>query len=203
MSEKSVLYTVKEKVQKEIKVKKSRFIASVFPVSSLMEAEEIRAHIKSKFKDATHHPFGLRVGCKKIKEIYSDDGEPPKTSGFPILQVLKNESLTNTLIIVTRYFGGIKLGLGGLNRAYRESASLVASASEKKPYIPLVKLKVIVDSKDVGKIRNIVERSGARVLEEKYRNNPFYVIEIEESKIKRLIESLKSISKGDIEIIKI
>jgi uncharacterized YigZ family protein len=203
LGRKSILYTVKNEVQREIKVKKSRFISSIFPVSSLKEAEQIRARIKKRFSDAAHHPFGLRVGCKRITERYSDDGEPPKSSGFPILQVLKNESLTNTLIVVTRYFGGTKLGLGGLNRAYRESASLVVNDAKKKRYVPLVKLKVVIKDKYAGKVRNSLVRFGARVLEEQYQNKPYYVIEIEKSKGKGLVESLKNITKGEIEIVSV
>ncbi len=108
-----------EMIEAEIEEKKSRFIASVFRVNSEEEALEKLKIIKKKYRDAKHHVFAFRIANEK--ERFSDDGEPSGTAGVPILDILRGEKLENVLVIVTRYFGGILLGTGGLVRAYGEA----------------------------------------------------------------------------------
>lgn len=103
--------------------KKSEFIGRVFPVGDEAECIEIISTIKKKHYDATHNCYAYIIGSNMEIQRSSDDGEPSGTAGFPILEVLRKNSLTNTLIIVTRYFGGILLGSGGLIRAYSHAAS--------------------------------------------------------------------------------
>ncbi|NLO89748.1 MAG: YigZ family protein [Clostridia bacterium] len=114
--------SVKDRVQAEIIIKKSRFIAHVFPADSEEEAKNYLTEIKEEYKDATHNVFAWQVGVEKILQRCGDDGEPSGTAGRPILEVIKQRELTNVLIVVTRYFGGIKLGAGGLIRAYSQAA---------------------------------------------------------------------------------
>lgn len=105
-------------------IEKSRFIAYVKPVFTKEEADEFIASIKKKHKDATHNVPAMVLGEKFQVQWASDDGEPQGTSGAPIVQMLVQEGITNVAVVVTRYFGGIKLGTGGLVRAYTSSAKL-------------------------------------------------------------------------------
>ena len=107
----------------EITEKKSRFLAQAIPVESEDAAREALEEIRKTYWDARHHVFAYRVGIQTVTERFSDDGEPARTAGLPILDVIKGANVQNTLIVVTRYFGGIKLGAGGLIRAYAGSVA--------------------------------------------------------------------------------
>ena len=133
--------TIKEDTSAEIIEKKSRFIANVFYIENVEEAEEKIKEIKKKYFDARHNCFAYRIATEsKIVERFSDDGEPSGTAGAPMLTVLAGNNLANILVVVTRYFGGTLLGTGGLIRAYTLS---VKSALEKTNFEEKVKgLKV-------------------------------------------------------------
>ncbi|MBG9981440.1 YigZ family protein [Facklamia sp. DSM 111018] len=107
----------------EIEIKKSRFIGFLFPIQDEFDANEELQRIRKKHYKATHHCYAYILGENSSIQRYSDDGEPSGTAGIPILEVLKQNNLTNILAIVVRYYGGIKLGSGGLIRAYSESIS--------------------------------------------------------------------------------
>lgn len=117
-------YTFKNNITNTIIIKKSEFITNLINVTSEDEVATILKNIRKKYYDATHNCYAYIIGTKSnIKYKASDDGEPSKTAGAPILDCLQKNNLTNCLCIVTRYFGGIKLGAGGLTRAYSDSAS--------------------------------------------------------------------------------
>ncbi len=111
--------SIEKEAVAEIVEKKSKFIATIFPINSKEEAENRISEIKKKYYDAKHNCYAYVVGNV---EKCSDDGEPSGTAGAPLLDLLKNKELTNVVVIVTRYFGGILLGTGGLVRAYTETA---------------------------------------------------------------------------------
>lgn len=114
---------IQGKHENTIIIQKSKFIAEAYRVDTLEEIEQILSAIRKKYYDATHHCFAYRLN-DTIQKM-SDDGEPAKTAGAPILDVILKRNLTNILIVVTRYFGGILLGAGGLVRAYSGAASSV------------------------------------------------------------------------------
>lgn len=113
----------------EVVIKKSRFIGYGCPVSTEEEALDFIKEIKDKHRDATHNCSAYIVGEKSDIQRYNDDGEPSGTAGIPILSLLKKEGLTNTCVVVTRYFGGIMLGAGGLVRAYTQGAKIAIDKS--------------------------------------------------------------------------
>lgn len=115
--------------QAEQVIEKSRFIAYVKPVESKEEADAFIGEIRKKHKDATHNVPAMVLGDHFQVQWASDDGEPQGTSGAPMVQMLVQEGITNVVIVVTRYFGGIKLGTGGLVRAYTSSAKLGLAAA--------------------------------------------------------------------------
>lgn len=115
-------FTIKEMVQTEMVEKKSKFIANLFPAQSIEEAEELIKQTKKKYYDAKHNCVAYRIEENgQIVEKASDDGEPSGTAGAPMLTILQKNHLANVVVIVTRYFGGILLGTGGLVRAYSDS----------------------------------------------------------------------------------
>lgn len=122
--------TIKDNVQFELVEKKSRFIANLFYVESTQEAENVIKEIRKKYYDAKHNCIAYRIiENERIEERANDDGEPSGTAGAPMLNILQKNNLANILIIVTRYFGGILLGTGGLVRAY--SARFIRSIRKK------------------------------------------------------------------------
>ena len=111
--------TIKESYYNELIIKKSKFITNIYPIKYEDMCKDILKDIKKKYYDATHNCYAYIIGDNIMKA--SDDGEPAKTAGMPMLEALKDKSLTNVLVIVTRYFGGTLLGKPGLVKAYRDS----------------------------------------------------------------------------------
>lgn len=112
------IYSISEHVTTEIIIEKSRFIADLFPVNDSTEAAKKLDQIKELHPKANHYCYAYIIGYSSEQQKFSDDGEPGGTAGMPILNVLKHEKITNLIAVITRYFGGIKLGTGGLVRAY-------------------------------------------------------------------------------------
>lgn len=112
---------LKESVQNEIEIRKSKFITNLIPIKNIEEATLFLSEIKKEHYNATHNCFAYVID-KQMTQKMSDDGEPSRTAGFPILEALLSHNLDNVLCVVTRYFGGIHLGKGGLIRAYQNSA---------------------------------------------------------------------------------
>ena len=121
--------SVYEYGEAEYVVEKSRFIAHVFPVETYGEARDCVSMIKEEYRDATHNVPAIVCGPGQEYQWASDDGEPSGTSGMPVLKLLTSSGLTNIAVIITRYFGGIKLGTGGLARAYTAAARLGLEAA--------------------------------------------------------------------------
>ncbi|MFS1511407.1 YigZ family protein [Chengkuizengella sp. SCS-71B] len=122
--------TLKQSGSDEVVIKKSRFIGHATPVTSEEEALEFIAKIRKKHSAATHNCFAYMVGERDQFQKQSDDGEPSGTAGKPILEVIKNQDLKNIAVVVTRYYGGVMLGAGGLIRAYTEGAVVGIKASQ-------------------------------------------------------------------------
>ena len=155
-----ILYrTVEKQAEAEQTIEKSRFIAHVCPVSSREEAETFISGIKARYKDATHNVPAMVIGDKSQIQWASDDGEPQGTSGAPIVHMLVKEGITDVVIVVTRYFGGIKLGTGGLVRAYTGSAKLGLEAAGVCSVKEMVCMSVKMDYTFLGKIQNL-EKDG-------------------------------------------
>lgn len=119
--------TVARAAETEFTEKKSRFIGNVFPITSEDEARELLEGLRKKYHDARHHCWCFRLADGTVR--YSDDGEPQGTAGQPMLAVYERENIQNVLCVVTRYFGGILLGTGGLTRAYAKSAKDALNAA--------------------------------------------------------------------------
>ena len=152
----AVLYTTVEKeARTELIIEKSRFISTIRPVKSREEAEAFFAAVRSEFKDATHNVPAFVLGERQQLQWGSDDGEPGGTAGTPIAVFLAKEGLTNVAVVVTRYFGGIKLGTGGLVRAYTQSARLAVEAAGKRQVCQEIRLRFSLDYSLLGKFKNM------------------------------------------------
>ena len=147
--------TVRKQAEAVQVIDKSRFIAHVFPVESREEADAFLAEIREKYKDATHNVPAMVIGDKSQIQWASDDGEPQGTSGAPMVQMMVKEGLTNLIVVVPRYFGGIKLGTGGLVRAYTSSAKLGLEAAGVCSVREMAELTVKIDYPYLAKIQNM------------------------------------------------
>ncbi|MDP4221239.1 MAG: YigZ family protein [Bacteroidota bacterium] len=145
----------------ELKVKGSRFIADIFPASSKQECDEHLERIRKEFYDATHHCYAYRLGIDGEYIRAADDGEPAGTAGKPILLALSSKDLTNSLLVVTRYYGGTNLGTGGLSRAYFEAAQLAINGSVMKTVYLTDSFTIILAYEDVGAIERLLAASHA------------------------------------------
>lgn len=162
--------TVYEGGQAEITEKRSRFIATVKPVKTEEEALEFIESLKKQYWDAAHNCFAYIIGngSKMPLKRCSDDGEPQGTAGRPMLAVLEGESLSDVCVVVTRYFGGVLLGTGGLVRAYSEAVRAGLDASVMITRRRGVKLRIKVDYTGLGKIQYLLAKREIKTLESRY-----------------------------------
>jgi uncharacterized YigZ family protein len=155
--------TVRQEASKEIVIKKSRFIGYAKPVETEEEAVAFIDEIKRLHRQATHNCSAYVVGERDQHQKASDDGEPSGTAGKPILEVIKNKGLKNVVVVVTRYFGGIMLGAGGLVRAYTDGAVAGIEAAEEIQLVLHREVFVDVDYTWYGKLENELHGRGTRV----------------------------------------
>ncbi|MEG1779424.1 MAG: YigZ family protein [Oscillospiraceae bacterium] len=147
--------------------KRSRFIGSIMPVTTEQQALEFISELKSKYWDATHNVYAYILRDGQIKR-YSDDGEPQGTAGVPVLDVLQKEGLTDVAIVVTRYFGGILLGGGGLVRAYSHCAKLAVNMAQFKIMTPCTAFELEFDYSLYGKINYILPKYNAVTIDSEF-----------------------------------
>lgn len=148
------MFTIVKDFRQEIVIEKSRFICTLKKVNSEAESQEFIKAIKKEFWDATHNCSAYIVD--EMAQRSSDDGEPSGTAGLPMLEVLRKNKLTNTAAVVTRYFGGVKLGAGGLVRAYTNSVAEAVRATGIAQKVLVSRFSFMYDLNDVGKILNIL-----------------------------------------------
>lgn len=162
----------------EIVEKKSRFIAHVIPIETEEQALVRIDEIKKKYWDARHNCFAFVLGKNNEIQRFSDDGEPQGTAGKPILEVLTAQNIHNTLIVVTRYFGGTLLGTGGLVRAYSQSSKAGIEHAVVKKVCAGIKCDLTADYNSIGKIKYIIGQMGISVDNEKYADNVIMTLKI-------------------------
>lgn len=188
--------TIEKENSAEIVEKKSRFIANIYNVESKEEAEEKIKQIKKKYYDAKHHCFAFSIIEENgITQKSSDDGEPSGTAGAPILNIIKSNNLQNVVIIVTRYFGGILLGTGGLTRAYSEAAGKVVEQSELIQKEPGMEGELEIDYNDNEKFKYYCQKNNVNIIKIEYTENILYKIELNEKEYKKIEERNKTNNK--------
>ena len=188
----------------EIVEKKSKFIANLFHVESVEEAENRIKDIKKKYHDARHNCIAYRVAENgQIIEKSSDDGEPSGTAGGPMLNILQKNNLCNLVIVVTRYFGGILLGTGGLVRAYSEATQQAIEKSTKVIKVIGREMIIELDYSNLEKFKYYCRKNNISIKNVNYLDNVTCNLELEEDKKAKLMEDYnnKSINLRDIKFL--
>ncbi|WGS65475.1 YigZ family protein [Marinitoga aeolica] len=182
-----------------IKIKRSEFIGNVKKVNTEEEAKEFIKEISSKYRNATHNCWAYKVNGNKFN--YSDDGEPSGTAGKPIFGIIEKHDLTNIAIVVTRYFGGVKLGVRGLIDAYSQCAEETIINSKIGKYIDLKIYKVKTDYSKHAEIERLLKRlNGWKIVNQEFAADVSFEIAIEEDKENEILKILKN--KGHIEYLR-
>jgi uncharacterized YigZ family protein len=193
-----MILSVGHRGESTLKVLGSRFLAFAIPVDSEDEARKEIAALEKEYADATHCCFAYRVerGGAPV-ERSSDAGEPAGSAGAPILQVIKGRGLENLVVVVVRYFGGTKLGIGGLARAYREAAKSALDAGEVRQREPARRLRVVLPLALVGEARSQLARLGGEVVSEAYALEVAELcVTLSESRADELRRSLDELTRG-------
>ncbi len=191
--------TIKEKVCFKTKVLGSVFIATAVPVDSVPSAEKWIGKISAEFFDATHNCFAARIrqtGEDALK--FSDAGEPRGTAGKPILSVIESENLHNVLVVVTRYFGGTKLGTGGLARAYKQAAQGALQSAERIRKLVQVEICLTYPLNMTGKVSQVVAKFGATITDRGFQKEASARILVRNGLLGQIKKALVDATNGQI-----
>ena len=192
--------TIHFPVEVETVEKKSRFIANLAPAGNEEEARKHIEKIKNRYPDATHNVFAYYIDYGTYAR-YSDDGEPQGTSGMPTLNVLKMSGLSDICVVVTRYFGGILLGSGGLVRAYSGAARAAINVCQRVVYEPFTIVSASLTYSEFQKISKIIEPFGAKIEDRQFGQNVTLTISVPDKGLERLSSEIKDLSSGSADII--
>lgn len=180
------------------KDKGSKFIAKLFHVERLENVQEIMTSLKKDFYDANHHCSAYRFSENDFH--YSDDGEPSNTAGKPIYEVIAGANLVNVLIVVIRYFGGTKLGTGGLIRAYGSAAKEVIESAEIEEVILRESVSFIFAYDDTNTVMHCINQFDCKIIEQKYSDQVEIFLEIRLSELKSFAKMLFESSNGKLKL---
>ena len=183
----------------EIKVSGSKFIAHVFHVINKHQAESVYSNIKRKYHDATHNCFAYRISEDEFR--YSDDGEPSGTAGLPIYKILENKDLSQTIIIVTRYFGGTKLGTGGLVRAYSDAALDVLNNTKTAVRVRYVTVTVDTTYENMSLLLDLVNKYNGIIGKTEYTEKISFCLQIPTTRFDDFNKNILAFSERGIVIV--
>lgn len=184
----------------EITIEKSTFIGYAKPIKTEEEAVEFINEIKKKHKDARHNVWAYTVGKSMNIQRYSDDGEPQGTAGIPTLEVIKKEDLRDVVVVVTRYFGGIKLGAGGLVRAYTKGAKIGLEAGKIIEKIMYQEVKIKIDYNQLGKVQNEIMNMGYFIKDTIYEDNVEIIVYSRANEKEAIIERINDTTSATAQI---
>lgn len=192
--------TIKNFGEDSFEEKKSEFIGYAKRVNNEDEAKEFVNEIKSKHKQARHNCFAYVIGENMGIQRYSDDGEPQGTAGIPILEVMKKGEITDCAIVVTRYFGGVLLGTGGLTRAYKKGASIAIKNAGIVEKVHGLKLLFNIEYDLLGKVQYVCNQKNWYLEDIQYADNVTFTI-LAEKNVQELIESeIIDVTNGKVNI---
>lgn len=192
--------TIHEYGHDEIIIEKSTFIGYAKPVDTEDEAIEFIKEIKKKHKDARHNVWAYTIGMNMETQRYSDDGEPQGTAGIPTLEVIKKEDLRNVAVVVTRYFGGIKLGAGGLVRAYTKGAKIGLNSSKIIEKVLYKDIRIKIDYNQLGKVQNEIINMGYFINDTLYEDKVVFMVYSKIDEVDELKEKIIEITSATAEI---
>ena len=175
--------------------KRSRFIATAAFADTEDKALAVLEHVRAANRTARHNVYAYKLRAGN-RERYSDDGEPAKTAGTPVLEVIGHSGLTDLIVVVTRYFGGILLGTGGLVRAYTSAASSALEAAEKVTVQPVVRLSTTVDYSLYERVTLLVAAAGGRLADPEFSDRVSLQWQMRAGTQGELLEQLRELTRG-------
>lgn len=189
-----MFFTIEEeKLEAEIVEKKSKFIGTIFYITSEEQAQEIIKKVKKQYYDARHNCFAYRVMTESgVVERFSDDGEPSGTAGGPMLNILARNNLCNVLVVVTRYFGGILLGTGGLVRAYSDATTKVIEGATLANETMGLEVEVIIDYNGLEMLKYYCKNNNINIVDTVYEDNIKCYIEVTKEELDDLLDTNKN-----------
>lgn len=199
MSEKQEYLTLKEDGDNELIIKKSRFICTMKRTESVEQAQEFINEISKKYRDATHNTFAYTIGLNDDQVKASDNGEPSGTAGIPELKALQLMKLKNVTAVVTRYFGGIKLGAGGLIRAYSNSITEAAQAIGVVRCVLQQDISFAVPYNRIDEIHHYLETNDVFVADQQYATQVTVTVSLDLNEIANFEKDLINLLAGKVE----
>ena len=192
---KNMYKTIIENTSAEVIEKKSKFIANLYYVNSTEEAEQLVQNVKKKYYDARHNCYAYSIKTKEgLINKFSDDGEPSGTAGAPMLNIITKNELFNVLIIVTRYFGGILLGTGGLVKAYSEATLGAIKKAQLVVEEEGLELEVTVNYNDFEKLNYYCIKNSLKMINTEYEEKVKCLIEMNEQEKNKIIENINELN---------
>jgi uncharacterized YigZ family protein len=189
-------FTIKDEAMAEFVEKKSTFIGHAKRIESEDEAKEFIQKVKSMHKEARHNVYAYMIGENRGIQRYSDDGEPQGTGGIPMLEILKKNNITDVVVVVTRYFGGILLGTGGLARAYSKGASLAIKEAGIVEKVKGISLEAVIEYDLLGKLQYLCTQENIHIENIEYTDKVKIKILCEFSNLERLKSQIISVTSG-------
>jgi uncharacterized YigZ family protein len=199
MNKKDGILTITGFTEEKLKEKGSQFIAQCFPVSKENEAAKLLDEIREKYYDATHHCYAYRLFDETLK--YSDDGEPSGTAGLRILNAIDHFSLTNILVVVIRYFGGTKLGVGPLGKTYYNSAFEVLQKANKINKTYYNKIFVTVNFSQISSVHHVIYYYNVELINTDYKDSVTFEILVRLNDVENFQNKMIDNLKGDVQIV--
>lgn len=185
--------TLKAESQGLYKEKGSKFLAFAYPVNHEQEVKEILESLKKQYHDARHHCYAYILGKDGLDFRANDDGEPGHSAGDPILGQIRSNNLTNTLIVVVRYFGGTKLGVGGLVTAYKTAAAEAIAANEIITALITEKVTFEFDYLDMNEVMRLTKALDLKILDQHFDNRCAMEVEVRQASHAELIDQLRAV----------
>ncbi len=194
-------FTISKAVESLYKEKGSKFLSFLYPVTSVDEVKEILTQLKKKYYDATHHCYAYIIGADKEQFRMNDDGEPSSTAGKPIYGQLQSNNLTNVLLVVVRYFGGTKLGVSGLIKAYKESSAECISQSEIIEKQVKNKYCIYFAYEDMNLVMNMLKQNNAEQKQQIFDLNCQIEVLVEKRNVSKFENSIPPTSSIRLEFL--
>ena len=195
-------WTIKAKSQGIYKDKGSKFISYAFPVKTEEEIKQEIANLRKEHASARHHCFAFRLGADKQFYRSNDDGEPSGTAGKPIFNQIQSQDLTNILIVVVRYFGGILLGVSGLINAYKNAAADALNNASIIEKTSNEEYEVLFEHTEMNEVMKIIKEEKTEVLSKNFNNTCKLMFSVRKNNADRIVSRLKNISNLEVEFIK-
>ncbi|WP_340819319.1 YigZ family protein [Methanolobus sp. WCC4] len=193
--------TLKEQGYAQTEIKNSTFIAYASPVNDEREAKEFIDLVKSKHNDANHNVSAYLINQNNVLAMkYDDDGEPAGSSGKPVFRVLEMKELSNVVVVVSRYFGGIRLGFGGLSRAYREAAVEAIEAAGIIEIHERTRIEISSDYSDMDTVIKLVEEYSGNILKTDYADIVNFAVEVDSEHAENFIEKVINVTRNRVTV---